>query len=339
MGDETRNDAQTRRAFSGLLTAAAAFAPAMARAQFDVRTTTSAAPSHALDSVTVKAAQDRSARMTVPVMLNGQGPFPFVVDTGSNRTVISDTLAAQLGLPAGEILQVSSATGVESTPSAHILKLGVGGREVSNMLAPVLIQDNLGAAGMLGIDAVHDQTIIMDFKAGVMRIQPSSRKNDDPADVVVKAKSKYGQLILVDSWVAGNIPLYVIIDTGGEVTIGNLTLRETLLRRRSQTGTQVQVTGVTGGQVTADLSIMPRVSIGHVWVSNLQVAYADLHAFEQFGLHDKPAMLLGMSTLRMFERVSVDFKNRQVRFLFADEARAADRALMADEPRTIRPAG
>ena len=45
------------------------------------------------------------------------------------------------------------------------------------------------------------------------------------------------------------------------------------------------------------------------------MAYADLYAFKQFGLRDKPAMLLGMSTLRHFARVSIDFPAREVRFL------------------------
>jgi predicted aspartyl protease len=331
MGEERRTDVHTRRAFTGLLTAAAAaLAPAVARAQFSVHTDYSG-PSHLLDSVTVKAAQDNSARMTVPVMLNGQGPFPFVVDTGSNRTVISDTLAQQLSLPAGEVIQVSSATGIDSTPSAHIARLAVGQREVSDILAPVLIRNNLGAAGMLGIDAVADQTIIMDFKAWSMRIQPSSRRDDDPNAVVVRGKSKYGQLILVDSWAEG-VPLYVIIDTGGEMTIGNLKLRDTLLRRRAHTPTPVRVYGVTGGQVEADESTIARVQLGNVQMQSLQVAYADMHAFDQFGLRDKPAMLLGMSTLRLFSRVWVDFKARQVRFLFADEARMTDRPVIARGP-------
>ena len=42
---------------------------------------------------------DRALRMTVPVMINGQGPFDFVVDTGADRTVISEELAKQLNLP------------------------------------------------------------------------------------------------------------------------------------------------------------------------------------------------------------------------------------------------
>jgi hypothetical protein len=45
------------------------------------------------------------------------------------------------------------------------------------------------------------------------------------------------------------------------------------------------------------------------------VAFADAHPFKRFGLLDRPAMLLGMDTLRVFHRVSVDFAQRKVRFL------------------------
>jgi predicted aspartyl protease len=40
-------------------------------------------------------------RMTVEVFINGQGPFNFVVDTGADRSALSTTLAARLGLEPG----------------------------------------------------------------------------------------------------------------------------------------------------------------------------------------------------------------------------------------------
>jgi predicted aspartyl protease len=316
MEAEELPEAHTRRSVAAWLTAAALL-PVTARAQALVPADPTVPAAPPLASMTMKAAEDEAARMTVPVMLNGQGPFPFVIDTGSNRTVISDTLALQLGLPAGEILQVSSATGIDATPSAHISRLSVGRREVSNLLAPVLIRSNLGAAGMLGIDAVLDQTIIMDFKRRTMSIQPASRRDEDPNAIVVRGHSKYGQLILVDSEAEG-APLYVIIDTGAEFTIGNLKLRETLRRRRAETAALVEGIGVTGGHFEADAAVIQQVSLGHVIMRRLPVAYADMHAFNQFGLKDKPAMLLGMDTLRLFDRVWVDFRNREVRFLLAD---------------------
>ena len=35
--------------------------------------------------------------------------------------------------------------------------------------------------------------------------------------------------------------------------------------------------------------------------------------FNQLGLSNRPAILLGMDVLRMFDRVSIDFANRRVR--------------------------
>ncbi|MCX7864571.1 MAG: aspartyl protease family protein, partial [Novosphingobium sp.] len=41
---------------------------------------------------------DRETRLTVPVTIEGKGPFRFVIDTGSQTTVVADSLAARLGL-------------------------------------------------------------------------------------------------------------------------------------------------------------------------------------------------------------------------------------------------
>ena len=262
----------------------------------------------------VAASADYADRMTVPVRLNGQGPFPFVIDTGSNRTVISDVLALQLNLPMMNAMQVHAATGIVSTGSVRVANLNVGNRWMRDFDAPVLQAKNLGALGMLGIDAVASQRIVLDFRHKRMNIVPSHQPDDDAGAIVVRARSKYGQLLLVDSWVEG-IPIYVIIDTGGEVSIANTVLRTTLAKRRSGYPNPVVVTSVTGDTVAADLSFLPKVKLGNILVSNLQVAYADMYAFRQFGLDAKPAMLLGMDTLRRFDRVSVDFPGREVRFL------------------------
>jgi hypothetical protein len=338
MGEEHRPSMGTRRAVAAGLTTSLLLAPLLARAQ------PQAAPSPpfpapapdllqpvvpqpavpqpvvpppaalAPEGSVLAVASDMADRMTVPVRLNGAGPYPFVVDTGSNRTVVSDVLAQQLGLPVGEVLQVHTATGVSSTPSVRIAELTVGNRRLRNLHAPVLTAQNLGALGMLGIDAVADQRLLLDFRHHNMSITGGRTRQDDMGSIIVRARSKYGQLLLVDASVE-SIALYVIIDTGGEMTIGNLTLRKLLERRRSGYLEPIKVTSVTGEEVVADLSLMPTVHLGNVIMNNLQVAYADMYAFAKFGLQNKPAMLLGMNTLRHFERVSIDFPAREVRFL------------------------
>ena len=72
---------------------------------------------------------------------------------------------------------------------------------------------------------------------------------------------------------------------------------------------------VTGDTAKVDIAFLPELHIGKVLVRNQQVAYADLYVFEQLGLHGKPSLLLGMSTLRRCAKVSIDFPAREVRFL------------------------
>jgi predicted aspartyl protease len=263
--------------------------------------------------------RDNADRMAVSVSVNGAGPYQFVVDTASNRTSISQSLAATLSLPAGAPVGVHSATGLGQAPTARIQRLTVGAREVADITAPMFLAENIGADGLLGIDALADQAIIMDFRAKRMTIQPSSRKENDPEDIVINAKSRYGQLILVDASVDG-VDLYVIIDTGAEVSVGNETLRKFIARRRSAASlAPVSVISVTGAAANADMSTVSRVRLGGITVSNMPIAYADLHTFTEFGLKDKPSILLGMDVLRTFQRVLVDFKARQVRFLLAKD--------------------
>ena len=321
MGVADRPDMGTRRAVALGLAAGAFAAPSLLRAQ-EVITQVPAATTLPLKPADapatgfgVPASLDLSDRMTVPVRVNGFGPFPFVVDTGSNRSVVSDVLANQLNLPMTEVLKVHSATGIVSTGSVHVETLSVGARKLTSITAPVLQAEHLGALGMLGIDAVADQRIVLDFKRHEMQLTPGRRADEDPGSIVVRARSKYGQLLLVDSWVEG-IPLYVIIDTGGEITIGNSAMRNTLARRRRAYPEPIMVTSVTGDSVKADLGYIPRLRLGNIGVNGLQIAYADMYAFEEFGLQNKPSMLLGMSTLRSFQKVSIDFPAREVRFMF-----------------------
>src|SRR5258708_32982901 len=56
-------------------------------------------------------AQDPSLRLTLSVKINGQGPFDFLVDTGSDRTVISLELAATLAPPPGPKVLIHESVG------------------------------------------------------------------------------------------------------------------------------------------------------------------------------------------------------------------------------------
>lgn len=259
---------------------------------------------------------NNSDRMTVAIRIGGNGPYRFIVDTGSERTVLSRELAQRLGLAAGVPVVVHSMTEVRRTNTALVPSLRVGRRRVENIEAPLLSQHNLGADGLLGVDSLASQRVDLDFTSNEMTVTPSRRHPpawDGTAAIVVRARSRLGRLILVDAAFDGE-RIWVIVDTGAEVSIANEALRRRL-QRRGRLGPTVplEVVSVTGGTRTVDYGVARRVRIGAAEIENLPVGFADVEPFRQLGLVDRPAILLGMDALQLFDRVSLDFANREVR--------------------------
>jgi predicted aspartyl protease len=260
--------------------------------------------------------RDGRDRMTVSTMVDGSGPYQFLIDTGAERTVISTELADRLDLAAGRRARMHSMTGVGNVSTVVIPHLQVSKNPVKDIHAPALRQADIGAQGMLGIDSLKSQRVTFDFKRQTMSVTPSRvpQRATEPDTIVVTARTRLGRLVLVDAKLDGQ-KLKVVLDTGSEVTVGNEALRKKLIgRKRLGQTVPIELVSVTGGVVPADYTRIRQVSLGGVLIKDLPVAFADVHPFRQLGLADEPAMLLGMDALRLFDQVSVDFADRKVRF-------------------------
>lgn len=270
---------------------------------------------------TLATSDDEANRMTVPVMINGQGPFNFIVDTGSDRSVISKEVAEKLALPEAGRAKLISMSGVDSVKLVTIKSLSVSAnRTLRNIRAPALAAKNLGADGILGIDALKGQRVLFDFSAQTMTVEPGNtkavREEIVPRDViVVRARSRLGQLVLVDADANGE-EVWVVVDTGGQNSIANSAFRRLMVKKSAPAGSfkTIDLLSVVGGRITADYTVVGKMRIGGVQLGNAAVAFVDAHPFKSFGLMRRPAMLLGMEGLRSFRRVSIDFANKEVRF-------------------------
>ena len=270
-------------------------------------------PADPTDSL--KMAQDPSLRLTLPVMINGQGPFDFLVDTGSDRTVISRELAATLALGQGQPVTVNEIAGVDDVKTVVIDHLSIGDRTIDHIEAPALAARNLGGAGILGVDALHNLHVVMDFKAMKMSSSPSRPEPFDGHTIVVHGHSRFGQLILVDSKVRG-VKVFVVLDSGSQVSVGNLVLLK-LLTGHDSSGdprTTTEIIGVTGRRTTVELDDIREANVGGITIHNMPLAFARLSIFDHFGLTREPALLLGMDVLSKCERISVDLRRREATF-------------------------
>jgi predicted aspartyl protease len=283
---------------------------------------------------------DETTRMTVPVNIDGRGPFRFVVDTGAERTVISRELARSLDLNPGRTATVHSMTEVSQIATVVIPDLQIGGRSVNGINAPALSQGNLGAQGMLGVDSLQTQRVMFDFKRQEMTITPSRRREvawPDENTIVVTGRRHFGRLMLVDASIEGQ-RVVVIVDTGSQVTVGNTALRRALsARNRLGTLYPIELLSITGGQLQAEYGVAHRIRIGNIDIQDLPIAFADVHPFRQLQLMDRPAILLGMDAMHLFERVSIDFANRRVRVLLPGSSMESTNTRMARADRADRP--
>jgi hypothetical protein len=305
-----------------LIGGAAVFAAPLAHAQIRVESRDPSMLPQASDyepPETLKAVFDLCRRMTAPVRVNGRGPYPFVVDTGANQSVVSAALAARLGLASGPLELLNSTTGAQMAPTTTA-QLTVGARTENDVVLSILPEWAMGGVGMLGVDRLDGQRLTMDFAHQRLTIEAADRPLHNPNDVVLRAHRRQGQLTLVEADLAGS-PVVAFLDSGAESTIGNLALRAMAASRQPRAAwSEAPVVSVTGQTVNAVMASVEALRIGGLRLPTWPVAFADLHAFSLWNLTDQPALMIGVDILSRFSVVSLDFLRGEVRF--RDEAQA-----------------
>jgi hypothetical protein len=253
-------------------------------------------------------------RMTVEVQVNGRGPYHFVVDSGADTSAVGLRIARDLQLPLGTPVILNNMTDRNVVDRVKLASLSFGPSVVSDLQVPALREEHLGGEGMIGIDALVRQRLMMDFENRSIKVEDARRPPPRFTDeIVITARLHRGQLILTQVKAAG-LTLDAVIDTGSEITIGNLALRDKLISRRLNKDWTVAATGVTGKTVDLQLGTLRTLKLGSITLGNVPVAFADVPPFRVFGLQDRPALLLGTDILEAFRKIQLDFAARKVRF-------------------------
>ena len=256
-------------------------------------------------------------RMTVDVRINDMGPYPFVVDTGAENTLIARELADQLDLRDGPGRVLHSVGATRNVRTAVIPRLAVNRIVARNIVAASVAQNNVGAFGILGLSTLKSQRMLLDFKSGFMTLSPSRERPEawEGESITVTARSRLGQLILTDASIEKD-HVWVILDTGNDVTVGNMALQRLLSTRGIGAGERdsFKLIDVHGATTEFEYVIVNRMRIATLQLENLPIGFADARVFNVLGLKRQPALLLGMDVLKLFGRVSIDFGNRKVQF-------------------------
>ncbi len=323
---------ESRRRFLCVAVAAGVW-PMVAHAQRITANTPPGASTAEQDIASLKARTDAADLLTVAVMVNGQGPFNFVVDTGAERSVLAEEVAATLNLARGEDVTIQGIATATTVATVHADAVAFGPFVRKDVHLPILPRSTLAADGYLGLDAINGTRVTFDFKNHQLHIeqpkaifdagrvndlrvqQPSGIQSPRLSETWISARGKAGRLQIVDSLVGG-VPATAFIDTGAEISVGNpalLTALKIFHKRMPDLG-PITLTGVTGGQLAGEVIAVDRINLQDLTFSESFLAIADAPDFTTWGLRDRPAVLIGMNYLRQFASVTVDYRAKEIHF-------------------------
>jgi len=259
-----------------------------------------------------KTTRDRIGRIWAPVLIDGKGPFRLVLDTGANHSAIIPSTAVALGSPdASTATVVTGFTGSAVVPTIAVDRMEVGDLLLGPTRLPIVADVFGGAQGVLGNEGLAGKRILADFEHDRLEIASS---RGEPAHIgfsVVTFKVVEGGLPIADVRVGG-IRCKAIIDTGAQGTIGNLPLREALMRHPPRDAKKAQVVGVTLDVQSGENLAAPQIEMGGLTITGVRIVFGDMYLFQHYHLTDKPVLLLGMDLLGSFDTLIIDYRMKEL---------------------------
>jgi predicted aspartyl protease len=137
-----------------------------------------APPDSAAGELAFELAGPGGAALMVPVYLNGQGPFDFVLDTGATLTCVDQAVATRLQLPTARGM-VGVGAGVGGAGRMQMLRVDsvrVGAARAEEMTVCALDLKHTRAVGLeidglLGLNFLRSFRVTLDFERKVLHLR------------------------------------------------------------------------------------------------------------------------------------------------------------------------
>jgi predicted aspartyl protease len=234
----------------------------------------------------------------VAVLINGRGPFPFILDTGSTHSSIAASLAAALDAPIVAKAPVMSSLGQEIQPVVSLATLALGPASADDVLATQVQDDRLGnkteVRGVLGQDVLGSLVYTLDFAARRIEWNPNLHEPSSHLSVLNLTRTQGRFLAELPQ---AETTLWLVPDSGAETLV---------LYERPE----VPLPAMTGSRGQAFLSTLSNQrAVETVHVTRLVIGHANLTdvpaVLVQHGAEDR-SLGDGLLPLAMFDRVTFD---------------------------------
>ena len=251
----------------------------------------------------------------LPVDVNGEGPFDFILDTGAGTSLLSSELGQKLDIKILGSKEGQSAGGAVSVSLAKLSSLAVASAKLDNVDVGVVdlsqIAKTVGAKidGDLGYNFLKHFRITLDYRKSEIRFDDPKRfepagRSRAVTEVAMRLASPAKPLILVDIYPNGRGPFQFAIDTGTSTTAITPELAKQLGVAKSPIGP-----ATTGGApVDVTSGVLQSFQVGGARIDNLAVIVADFFAMLSNAIGTKLDGIVGYNFLRNY-KVTLDYPN------------------------------
>jgi len=256
---------------------------------------------------------------TVPVYVDGHGPYPFILDSGADGTAVYQWFAARerLARAGANPQELSGQTGATQVMMYGVNDLALDGRHLRHVTAFALPNrhDAGNEAGVLGNDFMDGTLVVYDFPCHRVTVHV---KPVDPAGIVrggtppIRAGIDKGTTLLTLPVTVNGFTGVAVLDTGSRET----RLTPAFARAAGIDASSAEfhdgepIYGANSRRMIPRNGPIGTVRFGGVAIHGAQAQVIDLPVLEEdFG--GKPAMLLGTDLLGRY-RVIYDHEARNV---------------------------
>lgn len=229
----------------------------------------------------------------------------LVLDTGANVSALPRQIAVQLAHAEQLAPDLTGHALTGSFPTTRFLveglDYGLGLRNVDAAVLPEGIDSELGASGILGLNALTGERITIDFPNALLEsggaFEVERHLQIDPAIDLIRGHARIRGI---------RRPVHVLIDSGMSGSVINPALAR-LARGRSDSVGAVMISGVSGDRPSRsdERRYLRGLRMGDVCMEGFWIPSADLYAFQVQGWAEEPAMIIGADILQ-HSRLMID---------------------------------
>jgi predicted aspartyl protease len=254
----------------------------------------------------------------LPVRVNGEGPFEFILDTGAGTSLLSSDLAKKLNIKIISTKEGQSAGGKISVSLAKVESLALGAAKLDDVDVGIVDLSHIAKAigtkidGDVGYNFLKHFRITIDYHDCEIRFDDPTRierlGRSSKAEVPMRLASLAKPLLLVDVHANGRGPFQFAIDTGTSTTA----IAPELAQKLGLEGSPVGPLTTGGAQVNVTAGTLKSFQVGGARIDDLVVVVADFFSMLSQAVGARLDGIVGYNFLRNF-RVVIDYPGGKFR--------------------------